>query len=72
LNQRLNIEIQEDGTVVIDAGGFVGEACVQETLKLVDALSELGVDIQASQFQPKPELSSFEGVVQQVPMGPRQ
>jgi len=72
MSQRLNIEIQEDGNVVVEADGFVGKACVLEAMKLIDALSELGVDIQVSQFQPKPELSYFEGVAQQGQMGQRQ
>ena len=41
MSREIVFKIRNDGTVVVDAIGFTGEACVEATRKVIEALGLL-------------------------------
>jgi DUF2997 family protein len=54
---KIVITILPDGTVQHDFQGFVGQACMQAEDELRAKLAELGIQVQTTRFEPKPELA---------------
>jgi len=49
------VKVDDDGNVIIDFYGFVGKTCETETLKLIKKLEELGITVNITDEQKKPE-----------------
>jgi len=54
--ERLNVQIDEEGQISIEASGFSGKACLQATEELLEALKEAGIDADIADFRAKPEM----------------
>ncbi len=49
------IKIKEDGSQTIETSGFKGNACLEETNKILKRLSELGLPVEVSEDKKKAE-----------------
>jgi hypothetical protein len=54
---HLTITVGPDGTVSTDFLNFTGSACLDTGRQLHALLAELGIEMEVTQFTPKPELS---------------
>jgi len=52
---KIRILIQKDGKVIIDAEGFTGKKCLEETKKLEDLLKGYGISLGSKEVHLKPE-----------------
>lgn len=54
--RKIVITVQPDGTVKHDFVGFVGQDCLKASADLRQQLAALGIKVEETKFEPKPEL----------------
>lgn len=67
--RKIKITVDNKGNIVTDFDGFSGSACFKEAQKLVQALKELGVDIEIRHVLPKDDTKVQESQNQLVREG---
>jgi len=55
--RKIVVTIESDGTVKHDYVGFAGQACMKADEELRAKLAELGIQVEQTRFEPKPELT---------------
>ena len=48
--RRIGVIVKEDGKIELETQGFQGEACLEETQRLLDHLGALGLDVETTRF----------------------
>jgi len=54
--REIKLTVNPDGTTNTDFSGFLGKTCLAEAEKLRAALQALGIQVEETNFMPKPEL----------------
>ncbi len=54
--REIRLTVNPDGTTTTDFSGFVGPTCVAEAEKLKALLASFGIQVEETNFTPKPEL----------------
>ena len=61
MTKKIGILFEDDGKIILETDGYKGEACVDETIKLIEQLKALGVDVETLDVKPKDEAHEIEG-----------
>jgi len=49
--RRIGVIVREDGKLELETHGFQGEACLEETQKLLEHLEALGFDVETIRIE---------------------
>jgi len=71
-SKKIVIKVKPDGTVYHDFVGFVGKDCMVADDALRAKLAELGIQVETTRFEPKPELLNVQESHQSLPMAQQQ
>lgn len=55
--REVKVTVNPDGTTRTDFAGYTGSTCLDAAAKLRELLAAYGVQIEQTQFTPKPELT---------------
>lgn len=72
MSKQIVVRVNPDGTVQHDFIGYVGADCLQADEALRAKLAELGIQVETTRFEPKPELTHGQETYQPQQRGQQQ